>query len=337
MQKCIIVLFIALGFITNIFAEDSFSHKRVKELTQFLDEHQQSFQELERSYAKFLKPKDTAQEFMALLDNQEIPPKLQGFQFLLMLFPEYWFDIITEEKAQVYLKSLNHSNPIIRLSAMLLLEKEKKFLEEYSEEVNDDIVKEMVEEKKKIITILEAQGYVPSTQDQKLLKQYTKDIPAGKDMDSNFSNIIVAFEAADPPVKFYWTYTFGTIVLWSGIDMKQKRKDEIWEKSEPLFLQMEDKGDIYIKGLIATFMLDENRISKLLKNSSNADEFITLGEFFNSRNATLPLNAWPDKKQLEILFNKASGYTQYNMLKLLQETIKSTRAELDYLERYEEK
>jgi hypothetical protein len=138
MQRYAIVFFIVLEFLTSIFAEESFSDKKMQELAEFLNEHQEDLQRAERLddelfeveerlYDELSESEATSRLLSALLDDQEMPVMLKVYYFLLTCFsPELWGDITTsEEAAQIYLKFLKHSNPIVRLHGLNMLQEIK--------------------------------------------------------------------------------------------------------------------------------------------------------------------------------------------------------------------
>jgi|GEM_PF-6435994 len=322
MQRYAIVFFIVLGFLMNLFAEESFSRKKLEELTQFLKKHQEDFQEVKKLDDELFESRDASQELSALLNDQEMPSLLQAYYFLLVSYsPEFWENITTaEETAQVYLKFLKHRNPIIRLHGLSILREIKELLEKPKEWLSaDDILK-----RKKLIGIIEAE-YSPPAQDQKLFEEYKKCfvylrpiLSRQKNINVDVPSLMAVFETADPAVQFYLTFRVSWITMWSGE-----------EQLKSILLQLGNKGDNYTKGLVATSIMDMEQVRQLLKNSTNPDEFITLGEFLNSRNVIIPLDVWPDRERLQALFDKASCYTRYQMLKLIKNTIEFSEMDME--------
>jgi len=294
MKRRTMIFFVTLGLVANLFAEDSFSHKKIQELTQFLNSHQEILQKSDESYDRFFDNEDTSQMIITLLNHQEIPDVLQGLYFLIGLSP---YSMTLEEKAQIYLKKcLKHSNPIIHLQGIQYL----NAIESLEKPLGE--IKEPVE-------------YTLSTQDQKILNQTKKCAsylePWLKEPGVNIDvpGFIAAFEDAPPSVQFYYTYLIQTEFMLSGN-----------EQLKSILLQLQDKGNIYTKCLVAIALGTKKRLNDLLMNSTNPDEFITLGAFLESSNVPIPLDAWPDKERLQAFFNNASGYVQYKMLKLMELT-----------------
>lgn len=310
-MKKIILISLLLVLPLVCFAQDEVGNKKIQELTQFLADHQTDIEQ-EVSHSDLVE--DTSQMLSAVLDNQEMPVMLQAYHFLLLgASPEFWGDITTaEETAQIYLKILKHSNPIVRLYGLDALEEFKEQVKKPKEWQSDDDIS-MV---KRVIEIVEA-GYSSLPQEQKLFGQYKRCFVYLKPILSSQENIHVdmqglmaVFENADPAVQFYLTFRISMAAMWSGEQQPKK-----------ILVNLSGKGDSYTRGLVALGIDDYEQVSQLLKNSANPDEFITLGAFLNSRNVSIPLDAWPDKEGLEALFNKASPYARQQILELMKTAI----------------
>lgn len=310
-KNILMVLFFVLPLIC--FAQDkpegSSSNKKMQDLKQFLSDHKGDIKQTDE--AADMADKNILQIFSYFLDDQQMPVMLQAFNFLLLgSSPEYWDNMKTaEETAQIYFKILKHSNPVVRLCGLTALQKMRERIKNPQEGQSDKDIQILGQ----IISIIEVE-YVPSTQDKKLFEQYQKCyfylapiFNQEKDKSIDTPGFIAAFDSADRTVQFYLTFKLTSAFMWSHDEEIRK-----------LMVKVHDKGDVYIKGLVAESIMDEEQISELFRNLTNPDEFITLGTFLNSSNSPIPLGAWPDKEELEALYNSASPRARQILLKLME-------------------
>lgn len=304
--------------------EDSISNNKRQELKQFIAEHQEELKEAKKSEDEY-DDSDSLQMFYRLLDDQEKPAKLQAYDFLVLsTSPEFWRGLQTAENtAQLYLKILKHSNPVVRLYGLSAVSEFKERVKNPKEgQSNEDTL--ML---RKIIEIIEVE-YSPSTQDSDLLKQYNecfvylKPFVNSRDIKNiDIDMTVVAFENADPAVQFYLAIKislFCAYELDTSSDIYDKQRAEVLKL---LLVRLKDKGDIYTKGLVVgVALMDMKQISQLLKNSVNSEEFITLGGFLSSRNMEIPFEAWPNKTGLEVMFNKLSISARRQILELIEKS-----------------
>jgi hypothetical protein len=297
------------------------SYEKIEELTLFWTEHQADIKQTEGSGARV--SNDIMKMFSAVLDDRKIPAMLQAFDFLLYgTSPDFRKQTKTaEETARFYLKVLKHPNPVVRLYGLSALQQFK----EQAQKLPESQAGEHISRLKQIIKLVEA-DYSPTAEDSKLLEQHEKCVSyldpvlsTGGNKNFDASGFISNFGSADRAVQFFLAFKISMATMISQAMSPQE--DPNSRQLKQILAELADKSDNYTRGLAAVGRSDEDQINKLLKDSTDPDEFITLGTYLSSCNVPIAPYAWPEKEKLSVLLDKASLDTRRHMLELMKITI----------------
>ncbi|MCP4651862.1 MAG: hypothetical protein GY858_00535 [Candidatus Omnitrophica bacterium] len=327
-KKVVYIMLLVLILPLVCFAQSDYgtlsSDKKMQHLKRFLTGYQEDLKEIEEREEKIFAIKDMSQIISYFLEEPDMPAMLQALNFLLLsISPEFWEfwgnedTKIADDIAQVYLKVIKHKNPIIHLYGIVSLEEIKDDIQRSEGWQYDNDIPFL----KKIVEAIQ-EKHVLSVQDKEFIKQYKEcyayflpifQEKKGEVIDA--AGLTAVFEKADPSVQFFLVFRIATTIGW--LPNEKLRKEAI-----KAVTQLEDKGDVYVKGYILVHITgNEERVNAFLRNSIDPDIFITVAEFLNSRNMFLTLESWPDGNNLDTFFSKASSIQRGLLLKFIQDTM----------------